>query len=59
MFLRMQEVPDVQRKTLQEFVDAHIQNGATIECDGFKPYMGLKNVAVDAKVYDCAAGYLK
>ena len=59
MFLRMQEVPDVQRRTLQKFVDAHIQNGATIECDGFKSYMGLKNVAVDTKVYDCAAGDLK
>jgi len=59
VFLRMQEVPNVQRKTLQEFVNAHIQNGATVECDGFKPYMGLNNVAVDAKVYDCAAGDLK
>jgi len=55
----MQEVPNVRGKTLQEFVDAHIQNGATIECDGFNTYKGLKNVAVDAKVYDCAAGDLK
>lgn len=51
MFLRIHEVSNIQRKTSQEFVDAHIQNGATIECDGFKSYIGLKNVAVDAKVY--------
>lgn len=59
IFLRMHEVPNIQLETSQEFVDAHIQNGATIECDGFKSYIGLKNVAVDAKVYDSAAGDLK
>lgn len=52
MFLWMQEVPDVQREVLQEFVDAHVQNGATIERDGFKTYMGLKNGAINAKVYE-------
>ena len=30
-----------------------------MECDGFQAYPGLKNVAVDAKVYDCASGDLK
>lgn len=59
MYLRMQEVPDLKRKTLQEFVDAHVEQGATVECDGFQAYPGLKNVAVDAKVYDCASGGLK
>lgn len=59
MYLRMQEVPDLKRKTLQEFVDAHVEQGATVECDGFQAYPGLKNVAVDAKVYDCASGDLK
>ena len=59
MYLRMQEVPDLKRKTLQEFVDAHVEQGATVECDGFRAYPGLKNVAVDAKVYDCASGDLK
>lgn len=59
LYLRMQVVSDVKGKTLQEFVDAHVQGGANIECDGFKAYQGLKNVSVDAKVYDSAAGDLK
>ena len=59
MYLRMQEVPDLKRKTLQEFIDAHVEQGTTVECDGFQAYPGLKNVAVDAKVYDCASGDLK
>jgi len=58
-FLRMQEVSDVRGKTLQEFVDAYIQSGASIECDGFNAYKGLKNVSVDAKVYDSASGDLQ
>lgn len=52
MFLWMQEVPDVQREVLQEFVDTHVENGATIERDGFKTCMGLKNGAINAKVYE-------
>ena len=30
-----------------------------MECDGFQTYPGLKNVAVDVKVYDCTSGDLK
>ena len=59
MYLRTQEVPDLKRKTLQEFIDAHVEQDTTVECDGFQAYPGLKNVAVDAKVYDCASGDLK
>lgn len=29
------------------------------KCDGFQAYPGLKNVAVDARVYDSASGDLK
>ena len=49
MYLRMQEVPDLKRKTLQEFVDAHVEQGATVECDGFQAYPGLKNVCRGCK----------
>ena len=42
MYLRMQEVPDLKRKTLQEFIDAHVKEGATVECDGFQACSGLK-----------------
>lgn len=56
MYPRMQEVPDLKRKTLQEFVDAHVKQDSTVECDGFQAYPGLKNVAVDAKVYDSTSG---
>ena len=58
MYLRLQEVPDLKRKTLQEFINAHVQEGSIVECDGYQAYNGLKNVAVDAKVYDCASGDL-
>ena len=27
MYLRMQEVPDLKRKTLQEFIDAYVEQG--------------------------------
>ena len=59
MYLRMQEVPDLKRKSLQEYIDAHVEQGTTVECDGFHAYPGLKNVAVDAMVYDCASRDLK
>lgn len=49
---------NLKRKTLQEFIDAHVQEGSTVECDGYQAYNGLKNVAVDAKVYDCTSGDL-
>ena len=58
MYLRLQEVPDLKRKTLQEFIDTHVEQGTTVECDGYQDYNGLKNVAVDAKVYDCTSGDL-
>ena len=38
MFLRMQEIPDFKRKTLQEFIDAHVKERATVECDSFQAY---------------------
>lgn len=59
MYLRMQEVPDLKRKTLQEFTDTRVEQGTNVECDGFQAYPGLKNVAVDAKGYDSASGDLK
>ena len=52
-------VLDLKRKTLQAFIAAHVKDGSTVKCDGYQAYDGLKNVSVDAKVYDCASGDLK
>lgn len=50
IYLRMQKVSDLERITLQEFIDAYEEQGPTVECDGFQAYPGLKNVATDAKI---------
>jgi hypothetical protein len=59
MYLRLQEVPDLKRKMLHSFIAAHVKDSSTVKCDGYQAYNGLKKVAVDAKVYDCASGDLK
>ena len=57
MFLRLQMIPDVTTKTLQNVVNQYVQKGSTIECDGYRSYPGLENVTVDASKY--APGDLK
>lgn len=52
MFLKLQIIPDVTTKTLQNVVDQHVQEGSTIECDGYKSYLGLKNITLDAAKYE-------
>lgn len=58
MYLRMQQVPNVKRATLQDFIDSRVKDGSVIECDGYQTYKGLENVTVAAKVYDAADGDL-
>lgn len=54
MYLRMQQVPNVKRVTLQDFIDSRVKEGSVIECDGYQIYKGLENVTVETKVYDAA-----
>lgn len=58
MYIRMQQIPDVKRVTLQEFVNSCVKDGSVIECDGFRSYLGLENVTVETKVYNSADGDL-
>ena len=59
LFAHMQVVGDLQTKTLQEFVDQHLANGATVQCDSFSSYKNLIGVNCDAKAFDPARGDLK
>ena len=54
-FLRLQIIPDITTKTLQGVVDERIKTGATIECDDFISYAGLKNVTVEAANYEVSS----
>ena len=51
LFLRLQIIPDVTAKTLQNVVNAHVKPGSVIECDGYSSYPKLNNVTVDASKY--------
>lgn len=44
MFLRLKMIPNITTKMLQNMVDQCVQNGSTIECDGYRSYSGLENV---------------
>ena len=48
LYLHLQMIPDVKTTTLQSFVDTHLKPGATVECDGYQSYHGLKNVECTA-----------
>ena len=51
-YLHLQMIPDVTTATLQGVVDDHVEAGSSIECDGLKSYVGLKNVSVNAAKYE-------
>ena len=51
-FLHLQIIPNVTTATLQSVVDDHVEAGSTVECDGLKSYVGLKNVSVNAAKYE-------
>lgn len=51
LYLHLQMIPDVKTTTLQSFVDTHLKPGATVECDGYQSYHGLKNVECTAKKF--------
>lgn len=51
-FLRLRMIPNIATRTLQKVVDQYVQNGSTIECDGYKSYPGLENVTVNASKYE-------
>lgn len=59
LFTHMQVVEDFQTKTLQEFINQHLANGTTVQCDGFSSYKSLTGVNCTAKVFDPASGDLK
>lgn len=50
-FLHLQMIPDVKTATLQDVVDCHVASGATVECDGYRSYLSLKNVDVNSSNY--------
>ena len=51
LFLRLQIIPDVTTTTLQSVVNTHIKSGSVIECDGYRSYLKLDNILVDASKY--------
>ena len=52
MFAHMQVVEDLKTKTFQEFVNQHLANGSTVQCDGFSSYKGLTGVNCEAKPFN-------
>ena len=52
MFLRLQMIPNITTETLQNVVNSHVQAGSTIECDGYRSYLGIKNITVNATKHE-------
>ncbi len=44
MFLRLKMIPNITTKMLQNMVDQCVQNGSTIECDGYRSYSGYRRI---------------
>ena len=59
LFAHMQVVEDLKTETLQKFVNQHLDNGATLQCDAFSSYKGLTGVNCDAKPFNPDRGDLK
>ncbi len=59
LFAHMQLVEDLKTETLQRFVNHHLAEGTTVQCDGYSSYQGLTGVNCHGKVFDAASGDLK
>ncbi len=52
LFARMKVVDNVQGKTLQEIIDQYFVAKTKVECDGYKSYLNLEGVELNAKKYE-------
>ena len=52
LFARMKVVDNVQGKTLQEIIDQYFVPKTKVECDGYKSYLNLEGVELNAKKYE-------
>lgn len=48
----MKVVDNVQGKTLQEIIDQYFVPKTKVECDGYKSYLNLEGVELNAKKYE-------
>lgn len=59
LFLQISQTDTLKTADLQAFVDGHIKQDSTIQCDGYASYKNLTNVLCMPKVYDSTSGDLK
>ena len=52
LFARMKAVDNVQGKTLQEIIDQYFVPKTKVECDGYRSYLNLEGVELNAKKYE-------
>ena len=52
LFTRMKVVDNVQGKTLQEIIDQYFVPKTKVECDGYRSYLNLEGVELNAKKYE-------
>ena len=52
LFARMKVVENIQGKTLQEIIDQYFAPQTKVECDGYRSYMNLEGVELNAKRYE-------
>ena len=52
LFARMKVVENVQGKTLQEIIDQYVAPKNKVECDGYRSYLNLEGVELNAKKYE-------
>lgn len=52
LFTRMKVVDDVTGKTLQQIIDEFMELGSKVECDGYRSYLKLTGVQLDARKYE-------
>ena len=52
LFARMKVVENVQGKTLQEIIDQYFAPQTKAECNGYRSYMNLEGVELNAKRYE-------
>lgn len=52
LFTRMRVVNDVTGKTLQQIIDEFMELGSKVECDGYRSYLKLTGVQLDARKYE-------
>ena len=52
LFARMKVVENIQGKTLQEIIDQYFAPQTKVECNGYRSYMNLEGVELNAKRYE-------